>query len=95
MRVLTQTCNVFSFTLRPLTAENLNTHDALFGACFTGTMTGGGRVLKGRMGSSIGTELSQVEVSGGGGAPIWAVVYQIGVNKLFQLTQISMLDISD
>uniref|UniRef100_A0A7N6BF86 Structural maintenance of chromosomes protein n=1 Tax=Anabas testudineus TaxID=64144 RepID=A0A7N6BF86_ANATE len=30
-----------------------------------GTMTGGGRVLKGRMGSSIGTEVSQVEVSGG------------------------------
>uniref|UniRef100_A0A7N8XLR9 Structural maintenance of chromosomes protein n=1 Tax=Mastacembelus armatus TaxID=205130 RepID=A0A7N8XLR9_9TELE len=28
-----------------------------------GTMTGGGRVLKGRMGSSIGTEVSQEEVS--------------------------------
>uniref|UniRef100_A0A7N6C5N4 Structural maintenance of chromosomes protein n=1 Tax=Anabas testudineus TaxID=64144 RepID=A0A7N6C5N4_ANATE len=27
-----------------------------------GTMTGGGRVLKGRMGSSIGTEVSQVEL---------------------------------
>uniref|UniRef100_A0AAX7UYS2 Structural maintenance of chromosomes protein n=1 Tax=Astatotilapia calliptera TaxID=8154 RepID=A0AAX7UYS2_ASTCA len=28
-----------------------------------GTMTGGGRVMKGRMGSSIGTEVSQVEVN--------------------------------
>lgn len=37
----------------------------IFGVCFTGTMTGGGRVLKGRMGSSIGTEVSQVEVSRG------------------------------
>lgn len=31
-------------------------------SCITGTMTGGGRVLKGRMGSSIGTEISQEEV---------------------------------
>lgn len=30
-------------------------------------MTGGGRVLKGRMGSSIGTEVSQVEVGVCGG----------------------------
>lgn len=30
--------------------------------CVTGTMTGGGRVMKGRMGSSIGTEVSQEEV---------------------------------
>lgn len=35
----------------------------VFFSCITGTMTGGGRVLKGRMGSSIGTEISQQEVS--------------------------------
>lgn len=33
------------------------------GVYLTGTMTGGGRVLKGRMSSSIGTEVSQEEVS--------------------------------
>lgn len=35
----------------------------LFFSCITGTMTGGGRILKGRMGSSLGTEISQEEVS--------------------------------
>lgn len=52
---------------------------------FTGTMTGGGRVLKGRMGSSIGTEVSQEEVSGEK-TEIRAGLYSIAWSRKLVLT---------